>query len=231
MKKVLFIGNELERRLNNIKTPNDQYYKGRYIEGKDRWSIRNQFDLLTSAQIRVLSEIIFVEKTYTVLDIGCGTFWTAKKICEVFPNLNILGIDFAYDAIIKMYPNLMNELKSQNIFFKNRDFFKFKSEYKFDFIFDIGLFHHIYPYDWKRYSNQVDMLLKDDGSIFIHSFHPTDENWNNNSSGGHYRKGYYCHYNDISSLNSIFSVIFKRINLVELSHHEEHIVGLYHFQR
>ena len=214
--------------MNSTQSPSADYYLDRYEAGSDRWTRLKETDKLADAQISTMSTVIRHDAPYTILDVGCGTLWTSFKIAETFPNVRIHGIDFAYEAIIAQYPYLIEKLGSFSITFGKADLFTYRSDSFYDCLCDIGLFHHLVPGDWERYAAQIDHLLRPGGSMFLHTFHTSDANWNKPSSGGHIRKGYYCHYHDLSSLGEIFGAICSKITEVELCSHEEHIVGLYH---
>lgn len=214
-----------------MQSPSEPYYSERYLHNKDRWTNMRQNDPLVCAHLECMRNLVLPSHEYDCLDIGCGTLCAAVKIAENFPNVRIHGIDFALDAILAKHRRLPDELTKHAITFEKADLFTYSSPIIFDFIFDIGLFHHLVPADWEKYIGQIDRYLKQGGSLFLYSFHPSDGNWNDPRHGGHVRKDYYCHYHDIFSLNEIFGGLCSEIKEVELCRHEEHVVGLYHLVR
>ena len=218
-------------KINQLRSPASNYYSIRYNEKLDRWTRVKDVTTLTDALLNKLAHIITQEKKYDILDIGCGNLWTAFEIIEKFPNVYVHGIDFAYDAIVSSYPELLNECNERPILFEQADFFYFAPPKTYEIVLDVGLFHHIIPEDWPTYINQLKKVLKPGGSIFLRSFHPSDKNWDKTSAGGHVRKGYYCHYHTLNTLREIFSQVSTSSNEIELCTHFEHVEGLYHFER
>jgi cyclopropane fatty-acyl-phospholipid synthase-like methyltransferase len=212
-------------------SPDSLYYSGRYKVKSDRWSMVKDVTTLTDALLYKLSTIISPRIQYNALDIGCGNLWTSCIIAKAFPNIKFHGIDFAYDAIISSNPDLLNELSKQAITFEKADWFTYASDIKYDIIFDIGLFHHLVPEDWPNYIQQINKMLKAEGSLFMRSFHTSDGNWNEQVSGGHIRKDYYCHYHTLSSLQDIFNNISLGGIEVARCKHFEHVECLYQFTR
>jgi len=78
-----------------------------------------------------------------ILDCGCGT---GEISCFLSKYGNVIGIDLSAVSIMKAQ-ELMGDLKIKNIYFKTEDLTNLKLKQKFDYIFCIGVLHHISNYD------------------------------------------------------------------------------------
>lgn len=212
-------------------SPSSSYWSSRYINGTDRWTELREIGTLKDALLRTLAPSLTPVNQYRILDAGCGALWMSLEVAKAFPWVQINGIDFAREAILSRYQELLKELEQHRVSFEETDFFSYVSDSAYDAIFDFGLFHHIVPDEWPDYVRQINRLLRLGGSLFLHCFHTTDHNWDRPVPGGHVRKEYYCHYHTLASLRSILDPISVQASEIELYRQNEHVTGLYHFVR
>jgi 2-polyprenyl-3-methyl-5-hydroxy-6-metoxy-1,4-benzoquinol methylase len=115
----------------------------------------------------VLNCCSFSEKT-EVLDIGCGrgelVYYCAKNGCK-----KALGIDYSSAAI-----DLSNSFKSKldkkiqdRIVFKNIDALELSSQEKYDYIFMVEVWEHMYDSQLFPLLNKIHSLLKDNGLLIL----------------------------------------------------------------
>jgi cyclopropane fatty-acyl-phospholipid synthase-like methyltransferase len=219
--------------------PDAAYWTGRYRNGDDRWSRpENITKLITDSLIDAIRELPELRDGARFLDIGCGTMWTSVLIKEAFPQSEILGIDFALDAVFRADGNegLEQALAAKGLAFRECDLYNFTPDAPYDAVLDIGLLHHLPPSDWPRYSVKVASFLRPGGSLLMRSFHPDDVNWTRaggTGPGGHVRKGYYCHYHTAESVAAALGPWFGDAREIGQCDHEkiEHVESLFHLKR
>lgn len=214
-----------------VKSPSITYFTERYLSGTDNWTRVKEKTTFGDALINTLTTIMPPDDQKKILDIGCGTLWMSRLVVSRFAKVSIHGVDFAFDAILSKYPTLAIELSKVGITYEHANWMTFKASNKYDFVFDFGLFHHLIPQDWPRYVEQLNNYLMPGGHLFIRAFHLTDNNWSKSFPGGHERKGYYCYYHTLASLEVAFKSICFGGNEIDACKHSEHVEGLYHFQK
>lgn len=87
--------------------------------------------------LKVLSSPI--KENSNILDIGCGTGDISMFLSKYG---TVQGVDFC-EKSIEIANKIKNELKITNVFFSSDDITKEKKRDKFDYIFCIGVLHHI----------------------------------------------------------------------------------------
>lgn len=210
-------------------SPGREYYERRYRERSDRWT-RDPEEEVTRVLVQELGQRSR-QQPLKILDVGCGRLKTAFKLRASVNNIQITAIDFAYDGIVASDPDLPARASTIGIEFLKADLFEFVAPEPFDVVFDSGLLHHLVPEDWSRYVTAVDRLVAHNRVLLIHSFHPRDGNWPREQTGGHERKGYYCHYHTLESLAELLQDVFDQGRQLAIMQHYEHVTGWYAFER
>jgi len=105
----------------------------------------------------------------TALEIGCGYGQYANYLAEI--GFTVTATDFSKEAIKKA-----REIQSQKILFLCMDALKTSTvlHTKFEFIYDISLFHHLTPKNKIKYANQVQSMLSDSGTYMMCAFDTED---------------------------------------------------------
>ena len=143
-----------------------------FLDPKRQYScayFKNETDSLEEAQNNKIQHIIKklnIQSNQKVLDIGCG--WGSLAIdiaksakCEVTGiTLSENQFNYCNQKIKEM--NLENQVK-----FKLMDYREL--EEKFDRIVSVGMFEHVGRKFYKKFFNQVEKLLSDDGIALIHT--------------------------------------------------------------
>ena len=109
-----------------------------------------------------------------ILDVGCGNGYYAYYLSTL--NFQVTGIDVSkqiIDVAKKTYKHKNLKFKEEDIFLKNI------SKEKYDFIYDIGLFHNILPKKRKEYSKIISKLLKKKGKFLLFCFDKREETFKN----------------------------------------------------
>jgi len=117
------------------------------------------------------SEWILPSKT---LDLGCGNGYFANYLSK--KGFNVTGIDVSKE-IIKF---AKESYSNKNLKFKQSDIFsKDLLKEKYDFLYDIGLFHNILPEKRKEYSKTLSRLLQKDGKFLLFCFDKREKTFDN----------------------------------------------------
>lgn len=101
-----------------------------------------------------------IKKNSEILDLGCGT---GEASCFLSRFGNVTGVDFSKSSI-KLANKLKNNLGIKNIRFISGNIKEIKSNKKFDYIYSIGVLHHI-PDIETALNNIKKMMSKD--TIFV----------------------------------------------------------------
>jgi cyclopropane-fatty-acyl-phospholipid synthase len=143
-----------------------------FLDSKKQYScgyFKNENDNLETAQNNKIQHVIKklnVQPNQKVLDIGCG--WGSLAI-EIAKNTNceVTGITLSkkqFDYCVKK----AKELNMENqVIFKLIDYRELNE--KFDRIVSIGMFEHVGRKFYKKFFNQIDKLLNNDGVSLIHT--------------------------------------------------------------
>lgn len=215
--------------MSSFRSADQEYYSNRYRNRADRWSNREETSAVSSGLKEILSKTAIESKPLTLLDIGCGRMPVTFPLLHKFSNLRILGIDWALNEVLTAYPDFEYQITAiQHISVISADFMSFRCIPRFNVAVDLGTFHHIAPFDWRKYTEQLSRLIRDDSHFLLESFHPDDANWHKRESGGHSRKGYYCHYHDVNSIKEIFGKLFTGIQELLRPQNWEHVTAIYH---
>jgi ubiquinone/menaquinone biosynthesis C-methylase UbiE len=138
----------------------DQYYR-KYAPEELGWELGKPRPLLVE----------FVEKNFIrkgkTLDICCGagtnTIYLAQK------GFDVTGIDISLTAI-ELAKKKANEANvAINFLLLSFIILPFRDE-EFDFVFDMGCFHHVAIEDRTKFIEGVHRVLKEDGVYFLTSF-------------------------------------------------------------
>jgi cyclopropane fatty-acyl-phospholipid synthase-like methyltransferase len=108
------------------------------------------------------------------LDVGCGNGYHAQYLSK--RGYHVTGIDVSKEIIEYANKNYNNK----NLIFKQEDVFsKTLLKDKYNFIYDIGLFHNILPEKRKEYSKQISNLLEKNGKFLLFCFDKREETFKN----------------------------------------------------
>ena len=143
-----------------------------FLDPKRQYScayFKNENDTLESAQNNKIQHIIkklHIKPNQKVLDIGCGwgslAFDIAKSAnCEV-TGITLSENQYNYCKQKAKEHNLDNQVNFKLIDYRELD-------EKFDRIVSVGMFEHVGRKFYKKFFNQVEKLLKDDGISLIHT--------------------------------------------------------------
>ena len=143
-----------------------------FLDPKRQYScayFKNENDTLESAQNNKIEHIIkklHIKPNQKVLDIGCGwgslAFDIAKSAnCEV-TGITLSENQYNYCKQKAKEHNLDNQVNFKLIDYRELD-------EKFDRIVSVGMFEHVGRKFYKKFFNQVEKLLKDDGISLIHT--------------------------------------------------------------
>jgi SAM-dependent methyltransferase len=84
----------------------------------------------------------YVEKTHSVLDLGCGPAEITCELARRFPHISFLGVDHSSNGIARARSNAQ-ALNLENIQFQVDDIEEFKPRTNFDIILMFDSFHHL----------------------------------------------------------------------------------------
>jgi cyclopropane-fatty-acyl-phospholipid synthase len=143
-----------------------------FLDPKRQYScayFKNENDSLETAQNNKILHIIKklnIKPNQKVLDIGCGWGSLAIDIAKI-ANCEVTGItlsknQFNYCEAKAKKLNLENQVR-----FKLEDYRELND--KFDRIVSIGMFEHVGRKFYKKFFNQIEKLLFDDGISLIHT--------------------------------------------------------------
>ncbi len=105
-----------------------------------------------------------LKKNDNVLEIGCGSGILLNLLSENFKEINFKGIEPFGDGFNSLIH--LNSLSKENgVSIKNIGYEELSSNYKYDFIFSINVFEHLY--DWRNFLEKVSPLLKKGGEIIV----------------------------------------------------------------
>ena len=149
------------------------------------------------------------------IDIGCGLGNYSRELSKL--GFKMTGIDFSSVAIKKADELAKNEKLS--IEFLITDFTK-EVELKlsgFDFAFDYGLLHHIFPEDREVYINNVVKLLNPKANYLSIAFCEEDNYF---EGKGKYREtptGSVLYFSNTDEIQELFSPFFHILNFKNIT--------------
>ena len=103
-------------------------------------------------------------KIKSVLEIGSGAGILLNELKTFFPHIDFKGVD-PNESGYHRYKEVYESLGERQFDIENIQIEKFSTKKNFDLIFSINVFEHVR--DWKKYINQTNSLLKDEGSNII----------------------------------------------------------------
>jgi len=143
-----------------------------FLDPKRQYScgyFKNKNDSLENAQNNKIQHIIKklnIKPNQKVLDIGCGWGSLAIDIAKK-TNCEVTGITLSENQF-KYCVKKAKELNLENqVTFKLIDYRELNE--KFDRIVSVGMFEHVGRKFYKKFFNQIDKLLKEDGVSLIHT--------------------------------------------------------------
>ena len=125
-------------------------------------------DNLVSAKLQKLN-ILFPtlrQKSFQLLDFGCGVGNLFGHLKEFFPNAVYTGVDPSKDCINKARTRFPSNKK-----FQEYDSLEWKN-LKYDLIFSAGVFHHIPHADHAKVINMLNSLLNPRGTLVVWEHNP-----------------------------------------------------------
>ena len=116
-------------------------------------------------KVNILKSYFDVNKTFKILEYGCGIGKNIKYLEKIFINSEIYGFDISNESLNRAKndnPNMILLLENE-----------FKLYYKkFDIIFIAGVFHHIEPSLRDSVVSNIYKLLNSNGKIIIFEHNP-----------------------------------------------------------
>ena len=109
--------------------------------------------------------------TSNILDIGCGIGHSTINLATLFPKMTVTAVDS--DAAAIEFAKRYNS--KDNISYVAQDFFRFKSDEKFQYIFCLEIFEHLPPELHDVFMEQCLSLLKPTGKMFMTTPNALDE--------------------------------------------------------
>ena len=125
-------------------------------------------DALISAKLHKLKTLFptLSQKSFQLLDFGCGVGNLFGHLKEFFPNTVYTGVDLSKDSL----------KKARSRFPANTNFQEYDSlewgNLKYDLIFSAGVFHHIPHTDHTKIINKLYSLLNSGGKLVIWEHNP-----------------------------------------------------------
>ena len=165
----------------------------------------------------VIKELITnkIVKVCKAIDIGCGLGNYSRELAKV--GFEMTGVDFSNVAIEKA-KKLANK-DNLSIEFLVADFaqeFKLNLS-EFDFAFDYGLLHHIFPDDREMYVRNVVKLLNKNAFYLSIAFTEEDDYF---EGKGKYREtptGSVLYFSNTDEIQELFSPLFHILDLKNMT--------------
>lgn len=124
--------------------------------------LKNTSDQALRRRAKLIIENLNLKGSEKVLDAGCGDGFYIKLLNQLYPNLEIYGIDIDSKALESAYVNLSKELKYKNIKIYERSINETKFDDNFfDAVFSTEVLEHV-PDDLGAL-NEVKRILKPNG--------------------------------------------------------------------
>jgi len=143
-----------------------------FLDPKKQYScgyFKNEDDTLETAQNNKIQHIIKklnIQSNQKVLDIGCGWGSLAIEIAKS-TNCKVTGVTLS-ESQLDYCLKKVKELNLENqVTFKLMDYRELDE--KFDRIVSVGMFEHVGRKFYKKFFNQIEKLLNDDGVSLIHT--------------------------------------------------------------
>lgn len=154
-------------------------------------------------------------KACKAIDIGCGLGNYTRILSSL--GFKMTGVDFSSVAIEKAQS--LAEKENLSIEFLIADFTK---EHKlnlsaFDFAYDYGLLHHVYPEHREKYASNVARLLNEDAYYLSIAFSEEDDYFDGK---GKYREtptGSVLYFSNKDEVQTLFSPLFHILDLKDIT--------------
>ena len=162
----------------------------------------NVLDLPKAIKALINNEI----RACKAIDIGCGLGNYSRELSRM--GFEMTGVDFSSVAIEKAQK--LAELKKLSIEFLNADFTK---ELKlnisgFDFAFDYGLLHHIYPEQRDKYASNVAKVLNRNAYYLSIAFNEEDTYFEGKGKYRETKTGSILYFSNTVEIQELFSPLF-----------------------
>jgi len=172
----------------------------------------NSLELPSAIHELISNKII---ETCKAIDIGCGLGNYSRELSRM--GFEMTGVDFSSVAIKKAQE--LADLEQLPIEFLIADFTKelHLSLSNFDFAFDYGLLHHVYPEQREKYASNVAKLLNDNAYYLSIAFNEEDDYF---EGKGKYRKtptGSMLYFSNTLEIHKLFSPLFQILDLKNIT--------------
>ena len=143
-----------------------------FLDPKKQYScgyFENENDTLETAQnnkIKYIIKKLNIQPNHKVLDIGCGWGSLAFDIAKS-SNCEVTGITLSENQFRHCIKKAKEHNLENQVRFKLIDYRQLNE--KFDRIVSIGMFEHVGRKFYKKFFNQIEKLLNDDGVSLIHT--------------------------------------------------------------
>jgi 2-polyprenyl-3-methyl-5-hydroxy-6-metoxy-1,4-benzoquinol methylase len=109
----------------------------------------------------------YASKSSNLIDIGCGTGFISNFLAIKYPNLEILGLDFAQSILFASYFARENNLQTDFIL---TNFLDFETNKKYEMVLCQGVLHHIPQFDMAL-KKLIDLTIPE-GYLILGLYHP-----------------------------------------------------------
>ena len=125
-------------------------------------------DILVSAKLHKLKSLFpaFSEKSFRLLDFGCGVGNLYGQVADFFPTAVYTGVDPSKDSILKARSRYQGDVD-----FQEHDSEEWETN-GYDLIFSAGVFHHIPHAEHTELIHKLSSLLNQGGRLVIWEHNP-----------------------------------------------------------
>ena len=149
------------------------------------------------------------------IDIGCGLGNYSRELAKV--GFEMTGVDFSNVAIEKAKKLAIKDNLSIEFFVADFTQKLKLNLYEFDFAFDYGLLHHIFPEDREIYTRNVAKLLNKNAFYLSIAFNEEDDYF---EGKGKYRQtptGSVLYFSNTDEIKELFSPLFNILDLKNIT--------------
>ena len=168
---------------------------------------------LPSAIGKLISDKVI--KPCKAIDIGCGLGNYSRELSRM--GFEMTGIDFSSVAIEKA--KKLAAMEKLSITFLNVDFTKELNLNLsgFDFAFDYGLLHHIYPEQREKYASNVAKILNRKAYYLSIAFNEEDAYFEGKGKYRETQTGSILYFSNTVEIQKLFSPLFHILDLKNIT--------------